>query len=434
MNVQTWLVVAIGLGLLSLDSREAWSQRAAGRLQERFEQLDQDGDGQLSLTEFDRGETLHAKVDSDNSGGVSLSEVRSFLRGGGILGAAAPPDAKASEKVGKITDEMPVTIESCRNAAEYSRSANGHAVLVQFDGTVVYERYDNGWDATTPHRLASGTKSFAGAVAAAATADGLLTLDEKVCKTIGEWKGDTRLSKITIRQLLGLISGIDPGQNTAVLPYSEVINIQAVDGAGRKFRYGPNAFQIFGALMGRKLAKLNSNDPPEDYLGYLRRRILQPIGMETGIWRRTSEGDPHVPSGAHVTALQWAKFGDLMRRDGAWKGKPILPAATLKELTTGSAVNRRYGVTFWLGVAGGVGAGNDLAGRQTTPELSAGIPRDMFMAAGAGKQRLYVIPSLKLVVVRMGETKGRGFRDDVFLKRLLGSNSKPDPANRRSGK
>ena len=96
-------------------------------------------------------------------------------------------------------------------AADYSARHGGRAVLIERDGTNVFERYDNGWKAERPHPLASGTKSFTGVLAMMAVQDGLLTLDEKAADTLTEWKDDPRKSRITVRQLLQLSSGLTPG-------------------------------------------------------------------------------------------------------------------------------------------------------------------------------------------------------------------------------
>ena len=80
-----------------------------------------------------------------------------------------------------------------REAAEYSRSAHGVAVLVMRSGEIVFEDYAPGWQ-DKPHELASGTKSFAGVMAVCAAQDGLLKLDEKVSDTVTEWKTNPRKS------------------------------------------------------------------------------------------------------------------------------------------------------------------------------------------------------------------------------------------------
>ncbi|MEM9367110.1 MAG: serine hydrolase [Planctomycetota bacterium] len=388
--------------------------QAQNRLTDRLRELDSDRNGTLSLLESGREKGVFDAMDADKDGQLTIGEVRDYLRDGGKLGPTATPDAAPQEVVGAFAESMPVSLRSCRDAAAYSRQSKGHAVLVMVDGVTVYESYHNGWSAEKPHRLASGTKSFAGVAAAVAVGDGLFDFDDAVSETIALWKDDPRLSRITIRQLLSLTSGIDPGDNSVVLSYRQAIQSEPKHEPGAKFEYGPNPFQVFGALMRRKVPP-----PNRSMLDYLQQRVFEPIGMEVGSWRQTPEGDPHVPSGAFLTAREWVKFGELLRRGGQTASGQVIRADLLQELLTGSKSNPRYGMTFWLNIKAGTGAGNDAAGRSTTPTTDRAPMEDLFMAAGAGKQRLYVVPSLKLTVVRFGESLGREYRDDVFLDRLI---------------
>lgn len=173
-----------------------------------------------------------------------------FLLGMIALIGTAPP------ALGQERSSQPFNSASLRSAASYLKDLNGHAMLVYHRDQLVFEEYYNGWSADQPHRLASGTKSFSGAMVAAAVEDGLLTLDENVVNTISEWKDDPRKSQVTIRHLLSLTSGIVPGSTREPSPsYARSV---AIAGAkfwpGQRFQYGPIPYQIFGELMRRKLA------------------------------------------------------------------------------------------------------------------------------------------------------------------------------------
>lgn len=318
--------------------------------------------------------------------------------------------------------------EKYRLAADYSKNFRGLSVLVVKGERVVFEEYQNGFAANEAHQLASGTKSFAGVAAAAAVEDKLLKFDEKVGDTITEWKADARKLKITVRQLLTLTSGLDTGESGRPPTYAAAVNFAARYDAGTTFEYGPGAFQIFGELMRRKLKT-------ETYLDYLKRRIFNPIELNVASWTMRN-GQPNIPSGAFLTARDWAKFGQFLKNGGKWNGKQIVARRLLEEcFAAGTKANPNYGLTFWLNrshdakanVAEKTGGGNqDLQGAlQFEPEttraakygIGTSLPKDLFMAAGAGKQRLYVIPSLDLVVVRQGRQSR--FDDEEFLKRLL---------------
>lgn len=281
--------------------------------------------------------------------------------------------------------------------ARYSEARNGHAVLVMQDGQVLFERYANGWSATKPHRLASGTKSFAGTLLAIAVDDGLLGFDEKVSVALTEWQSDVNKSQITYRQLVGLVSGLDGGTSGMAPSYAASVATNSIAAPGQKFDYGPNPFQAFGEALKRKLA---AQPQQETVTAYLVRRLLIPLRMQVAFWRNAQAGEPQLPSGAYLTAGEWAKFGDMVARDGIAGTNRIVAAKHLQQCFVSTRVAPTYGVGWWL------------------PAASSNLPSDIRMAKGAGKQRLYVMPAKRLVVVRFGETTG-AFSDIDFLAALM---------------
>ena len=302
--------------------------------------------------------------------------------------------------------------ERYKLAAEYSEQNNGTAVFVIKGDKVVFEDYKNGFLGKFPHFLASGTKSFVGVMAVAAQEDGLLKLDDKVSDTITEWREDER-KQITIRQLLSLTSGIDAGENLSPPSFSEAAGYKTKHQPGEVFEYGPVPFQVFGELMKRKLAPKN-----ETVRQYLNRRILDPIGMKIAYWHKI-DGDLDLPGGAFATASEWAKFGLFLKNGGSWEGKQIVSKKLLDECFVGTKANPAYGISFWLNSAGVNAAGNAIRVRDelNVNGVMTQIAKDLFLAAGAGNQRLYVIRSLDLVIVRQGNF-GK-FDDREFLGRLI---------------
>lgn len=303
-------------------------------------------------------------------------------------------------------------VERFKLAADYSREHLGLAMVVMKGDNIVFENYLVDSGKNLPWLLASGTKSFSGVMCAAAIEDKLISgFDEKVADTITEWKSDPRRSKITIRQLLSLTSGIDAGEILEVPTYADAILKPAKHDPGTHFEYGPVPFQVFGELMTRKLKPKN-----ETVRGYLYRRILDPIGLKVSSWR-TFDGQPLLPQGVTLKAREWIKFGQFLKNHGKWDGKQIIDAKLLDELVIGSKANPAYGLTFWLNAAGispSGGERKDLAAKNGENKQPGA---DVYMAAGAGNQRLYVIPSHDLVVVRFGAFGG--YDDREFLSKLL---------------
>lgn len=292
-------------------------------------------------------------------------------------------------------------------AAKYSADHSGDAVLVFHHDSLVLEQYQNGYDGTSPHPLASGTKTFACILAALGQADHLLRLDEPVARTLPEFAEDSALKYLTIRHLLNLTSGLDLDQSSRELT--------RVSRPGQRFAYGGTSFAVFGMVMSRKLKG-------EDMLAYLTRRVFTPLGIAVGAWQRDAAGNPGLGSGAAMTARNWGRLGVLLLQKGRWQGKQLLPATALAECGKGSEANPYYGLGVWLNPSPSTRpapAGIERAGKSDRTIDAPDLPHDLLMAAGTGGQRLYILPSAGLVVVRFGHNTGPDYRDEMFLRTLL---------------
>lgn len=335
-----------------------------------------------------------------------------------IVVCAAFSVSSAQSKKMTAPDEKNV-----EQAFQYNREAGGLAFIVMRDGRVLREEYSNGGSAERANLLASGTKSFVGTIAAAAVEDKLLKFDELAADTLTEWKSDKQKSKITLRQLLNLSSGLtaeEEGSATNSPAWSEIIKKPMQNEPGAKFVYGAYQLNAFGEVLQRKLKARNGKDSFEEYLN---RRLLEPLGIKI-VWRiRCADGNPQLGGGAFMTARDWATFGEFIRLGGKWKNKQIVGEKFLAECFKGATTNPAYGLTWWLKRT----VGADLMRSIPTLTRDMGeiisaewLPEDFIMAAGAGKQRLYIVPSLKLVVVVQRPFRdGAKFADIEFLSHLF---------------
>lgn len=302
-----------------------------------------------------------------------------------ILASAAllPSSAGASE------NELP----GCAAAIAYSDANKGVAVLVLDNGKPVCR------SAATekPHELWSGTKSLVGLMAAAAVQDKLLTLDERAADTLTDWQREPRKNAITIRQLLSMTSGHASAIGRP-LGYADSTKLPLTAAPGAMFQYGPAPMQIFGEILRRKLAAAGQDANPRRYA---ERRVLVPAGVEVAEWRNGADGMPLMPQGMVLSADEWAKLGEFVRAGGKVAGKQVIDPAAFAQLFQGSQANPAYGLTWWLPRTT---TARDLVTRSTDiVEKAADLPADMVVAAGAGDQRLYVIPSRGLTIVRQAK-------------------------------
>ena len=314
--------------------------------------------------------------------------------------------------------------ENLRAAAEYSAARRGMALLVIQHGKTIFEDYPNGHSAGEAHKIYSGTKAFWNLAALAAEEEGMLSLDERAAETIAEWRGDAGRSRITIRQLLDFTSGLDAEQH---LHSTEVADRAAaalrgpqVAEAGAAFIYGPCSLQVFHEILRRKLAPRG-----ETPVHFLERKVLLPLGLGPQNYKRDRAGIPLLASGFVLTARQWSRMGVLMLHEGA----PVVTPRTFAQVLRGPAANRAFTLGFWNNRLGGEPDARefdleDMLEKKWPAQdwrnacLCRAAPADLVASVGSGYQRLLVIPSLELVVVRQGEDAK--FSDGQFLRLLLG--------------
>jgi CubicO group peptidase (beta-lactamase class C family) len=332
--------------------------------------------------------------------------------------AAAPIDPAAAHAdptpaTGERTEPLAIENAAYADAAEYSAHHGGLALVVIEADRVALAIGQNGHRVDEAHPLHGASESFWGPVAVAAEHAALLDLDEPVAVTIDEWEGVRWKNDMRVRQLLQYTSGLESGvwpllQENPANHYERALTLEMVAAPGERFQVGPSHLAVFGEVLRRKLAPERS-----DALAYLERQILGPIGLKIASWQRDAAGNLDLANGARMTASEWAKFGVLIRDQGHWNGESVLDAEGIEACLRRGKVQPRFGLTFWLN-ARQSGAARSRGSSAGQAAISHEGLDDLVMAAGAGNQRLYVIPSLNLVVARFGEDD-RDWRDPDFL-------------------
>jgi CubicO group peptidase (beta-lactamase class C family) len=312
----------------------------------------------------------------------------------------------------------------CARAAKYSESRRGVSILVIQNGRTIFEHYANGGSVNGRWPIFSGTKSFWGIAGLAAVHDGLIRLDDLVSDTIIEWKSDPRKSQITIRQLLSQTDGIEAAsrlQRPSIRDRNTMaIRLPSIAEPGGAFIYGPSHLQIFSELLRRKLKGRST-------IAYFEGHVSNRLGLRRLNYKKDSVGNPLLATGFELTAREWARFGELVLGNGNYHGRQIVPGPLLREAFNGSHVNPSYGLTFWLNQQASNGREADMERMLDLPWQSAQwtdvcickeAPADMVVALGSGYQRLFVVPSLKAIIVRQGSNTK--FSDAHFLRLVVG--------------
>ena len=315
-------------------------------------------------------------------------------------------------------------LASVQRAAAYSAQHQGKAVYVVQHDRVLLQSYANGGSATEARKIYSGTKGFWILAALVAQEEGVLRLDDRVSETLPEWRADPARSQLTIRDLLTFTAGLDPifHLHADGIPNRNTIALAApvVAPRGERFIYGPAALQVCDEILRRKLAA--HHDTPQHFL---ERHVLAVLNLPPQIYKTDGAGNPLFAAGFRMTAEQWSRFGRVILHNGA----PIVSPASFAQCCRGTAANPAFGMGLWNNHAAGYPGAREFD-IEDVLELDwqkqdwrdacicRSAPPDLIAAVGSGYQRLFAVPSLDLVIVRLGD--GGRFSDGEFLRLALG--------------
>lgn len=275
------------------------------------------------------------------------------------------------------------------------------AILIVYQGQLVAERYAPGITSTTPLQGWSMTKSVINALIGILVKQGKLSLVEKAL--IQEWSGaDDPRASITLDQLLRMSSGLEFNETVEInlTDLTEML-FQSPDTAAfaldKPLKYLPDTHWQYSSGTSNiiaLIARLASGGSTADVVKLLRDELLTPLGMHKAIIEPDSSGNLIGSSYMYATARDWARFGQLYLQDGMWDGKRLLPESWVKYSSTPTAASKgEYGAHFWTN-------GGSKSSKQNRPFPN--LPADLYFAAGYKNQRLIIIPSQQLVIIRLG--------------------------------
>lgn len=270
-------------------------------------------------------------------------------------------------------------------ALDWAGTQHTTAVVVAWRGRIVAERYWQGWTPGTDSIIASASKSVLSVLAGELARTGQLSLDSTASKYLGPGWSRSPLTepRITVRHLMGMMSGLDDSLKLVVSP-------------GSRFYYNnPAYYQMFGVLQAASGQSINALS---------RRLLFDPIGMSNAAWvLNVDTGEPGWI--LRCTARDMARFGLLALNRGRWGGTALLAdsawfAASWRPVPPDNA---GYGLLWWLNGGGSYRTPGPYVLPTQPGPLIPSAPSDLVAALGKGDKKIYVIPSLELVIVRHGQ-------------------------------
>ncbi|MCZ6618737.1 MAG: FG-GAP-like repeat-containing protein, partial [Gammaproteobacteria bacterium] len=297
---------------------------------------------------------------------------------------------------------------------EYARTQKSSGLVIVLNGRMLAERhwqvagstaYSNGHAGYTRsdesrEDVASVQKSVLSFLVGVASGKNLLEVNAPVSRYLHAGWSEAKPEQetaITVRHLLTMSSGLQ----TNLTPEAE---------AGSLWRYNTRAYSrlvnVLEAVSGMDINTLTM------------RWLTEPLGMTDSDWRERDWLTPDIDAnriGFVTSAADLARFGILMLHEGNWRGRSLIDdTAYLYDATHPSQkLNPAYGYLWWLN-GYPIRTNLEAAGYAS---LAPAAPADLYAAQGALGRKLYVVPSLNLVVARLGDQPEAGFNNELW--RLL---------------
>ena len=308
-----------------------------------------------------------------------------------------------------VSQEPAIPADVLEEAWDYAESQHTYALLVSVNGELQFERYDRGANARAPYNSQSLHKGLTAVMLGAAIYNGAIDSEiQPASFWLDEWAADSQRSRITLANLAYMEGGLERGR-FAISPFApgarlfltghlarETLSTPMVAAPGEEYIWSNASVQALSIAIERAAGR--------PWAQLVRDWIWEPIGAgEAWVHLDRPGGNAQSFCCFISNGRNWLRFGELLARGGVWKGRRLLPEGWVGRMTQGAANNPNFGMQLWRNEPY-----SPTQLRMSKPRME--VPRDAALAApdawymeGHFSQRVYVVPSMGLVVVRFGK-------------------------------
>lgn len=243
--------------------------------------------------------------------------------------------------------ELPESFEfggTRRDTEDFLTGTDTAALLVVLDGSVRFERYALTGGPEVPWLSASVAKSFVSALVGIAIAEGHIGGVADPISAYLPVRPGSAYDGVSIEDVLTMSSGArwtedysDPDSDVFGLLMAAMGIGSSLDDfvatmvreiePGTACRYNSGDTQVLGMLVGEATGRRVSD--------YMAEKLCEPLGMTSpGYWVVDPTGTELFFAGLNLTARDYAKFGELYRNGGAWRGEQVVPADWVRDSVT----------------------------------------------------------------------------------------------------
>jgi CubicO group peptidase (beta-lactamase class C family) len=283
------------------------------------------------------------------------------------------------------------------------------AILVIYKDKIIAEKYDTGFDKNSKILGWSMTKSITATLFGILQKQGKININKPA--PIAEWAKDER-AKITVNDLLHMNSGLEWEEKYDKICDATQMLFQAEDMSQSQLikpaQFKPNTHWNYSSGTTNLLSGILRRQfkTHQEYLDFWYSALIDKIGMNSMLVETDMAGNYVGSSYGWATTRDWAKFGLLYLHKGNWNGEQLFDENWSKYVATPTNGSKGdYGAHFWLNAGGHY----------------PNAPRDMYSANGFQGQKVFIIPSQDLVIVRMGLTEDAKFDFNGLVSGIVGS-------------
>lgn len=305
----------------------------------------------------------------------------------------------------KSVSELNWNEDQLQPLLNYLVEKNSKSFIILHKGKIVVEAYFNGHSASSPWYWASAGKTLTTAITGIAQEEGLLSIDDKVSDYLGTGWTSAPIDKedlITCKNLLSMNSGLNDNLGDDISPE----NLQYISDAGERWAYH-NVYV--------KLQDVIAQASNQSWTNYFNSKLKDRIGM-SGAWIENGNFNVYWSN-----TRSMARFGLMTSANGKWEDQQIVDQDYLAQATnTSQNVNLSYGYLWWLNGKSSYHLPQSQI--EFNGALIPNAPYDTYAALGKDDQKIYIVPSKDLVVIRMGNAADdenfalSDFDDELWLR------------------
>ncbi len=289
----------------------------------------------------------------------------------------------------------------------FEETHRGLGLVVLQDGAIIFEHYAPGFGAGARFQSFSMAKSLMSLAIGAAIGEGLMPREDQPLRRFVERPG--ALADVPLRAFLTMSSGMeafregeDPRSQQLIFGpdiSGVALSARLVAPPETRFVYNNASSQVAGEALQQALLRAGRGG----YAAYLSAGIWCAIGAgPASLWVEAPDR-PRFYLGVNATVRDWARVGQLILDRGRAGGRQVVPARWIERMAAPSRANSIYGYQVWRGSPHvdrrDYGGGLDLVVARSAPFRAD----DVLFFDGFGGQRVYVVPSARLVIARAGE-------------------------------